>query len=328
MFCKENKVKNYQINSLSETRWACRYNSIKNINLNFEEIKAAITKLAIGKSHFKYECVGILKELNSVKFLICLRVMKEILSHIHTLHKYLQSIDINLGDAATQIIATNDIIKSIRNETCFTRICENLDFNEISRKRHMASNLQTDFVVYSTIGHRDNISEKEMYFSTLFLPILDSVINEFSRRFNNDVLSLAKNIDSVIRLDGNNIDILLEKYSKLLSIDKELLCLEIKIASHEYHQFNLNIIGMLKANKYPNLYKLYCLCLTFPISSSTCERSFSVLRRTNNYLRSTMSDTRISDLSLLCIENDMLKSIPIKTFIDQFISKPRRLIFH
>ena len=61
-------------------------------------------------------------------------------------------------------------------------LTSNIDFNEISRKRHINSNLENDFVVYSTIGHRDNVSEKETYYKTLYLPILDCIINEFSHQ--------------------------------------------------------------------------------------------------------------------------------------------------
>ena len=38
-----------------------------------------------------------------------------------------------------------------------------------------------------------------------------------------------------------------------------------------------------------------------------------------------MADSRFGDLSLLCIKKDFLKTIPSKSFIEQFISKPPKI---
>lgn len=253
--------------------------------------------------------------MKSVTFQICLRLFNEILCHIHTLHKFLQSSNATLGDASTQIIATLNYIKSLRNETEWSRIVNNIDFNEISRKRHINTNFN-DFVVNSTIGQRDSPSE------------IDCVINEFESRFSENALSVAKSVGSILRLEDFNMNSLFEYYSNILTSNKDLLISEFKIASNEFKTFGLPVSDIITKEKYPQLYTLYCICLTLPVSSSTCERSFSVLRRIHNYLRTTMSDTRLSDLSLLCIEKEFFKTIPISSFMDEFISKPRRLKFH
>ena len=143
--------------------------------------------------------------------------------HIHTLHKYLQTITATLGDAFTQISATSNYIKSLRNETEWNRIVLNIDCNEISRKRHINSVFNEDFIVYSTIGQREAITEKEHYYKSLFLPVIDSVISEFDTRFSNEVLSLSKSVDTVLRLEPNNVDLIIDKYSSLLGIEKEIL---------------------------------------------------------------------------------------------------------
>ena len=54
-------------------------------------------------------------------------------------------------------------------------------------------------------------------------------------------------------------------------------------------------IGMLAL--YPNLALAYRLILTLPVSSCSCERSFSAVKFVKNSLRSTMSSDRLSDLS-------------------------------
>ena len=53
---------------------------------------------------------------------------------------------------------------------------------------------------------------------------------------------------------------------------------------------------------FPNLAKLLQLVLTIVVSTASCERSFSALKRIKTYLRSTMSEQRLNDIALLSIE--------------------------
>jgi len=52
---------------------------------------------------------------------------------------------------------------------------------------------------------------------------------------------------------------------------------------------------------YPNLYKLMQVALTIPISSATRDRSFSLMRRIKNWLRTSMVQSRFTNLSSLYI---------------------------
>ena len=67
----------------------------------------------------------------------------------------------------------------------------------------------------------------------------------------------------------------------------------------------------------------YMLLRTLPVTVATCERSFSKLKLIKNYLRSTMSEERLSDLAMLSIENERAKHwIVLKWWI--FLRKRRR----
>ena len=49
----------------------------------------------------------------------------------------------------------------------------------------------------------------------------------------------------------------------------------------------------------PNIYTLLKLFGTIPLSSCSCERPVSALRRLNNYMRCTQSEERLSALALI-----------------------------
>ncbi|XP_053569321.1 LOW QUALITY PROTEIN: zinc finger MYM-type protein 1-like [Bombina bombina] len=66
------------------------------------------------------------------------------------------------------------------------------------------------------------------------------------------------------------------------------------------------------------------LFLTICVSVASCERSFSKLKLIKNYLRSTMGQSRLSDLSILSIESDLAKDIDFHEVINNFAALKAR----
>ncbi|XP_074352732.1 uncharacterized protein LOC141691879 [Apium graveolens] len=79
---------------------------------------------------------------------------------------------------------------------------------------------------------------------------------------------------------------------------------------------------------YPNVWIAYRILLTIPVTVSYAERSFSKLKLIKSYLRSTMSQERLSGLAMLSIEKDMVEKLDYVNLIDIFASEnTRRIIF-
>lgn len=86
----------------------------------------------------------------------------------------------------------------------------------------------------------------------------------------------------------------------------------------------INIDKIQKAltlNVFPSLFKLFQVALSLPISSATCERSFSAMRKIKTWLRTSMLQDRFNNSSILYIENDL--NIDVEKIIDIFGSKNR-----
>ncbi|ESN93471.1 hypothetical protein HELRODRAFT_88724, partial [Helobdella robusta] len=65
--------------------------------------------------------------------------------------------------------------------------------------------------------------------------------------------------------------------------------------------------------------------LTIPLSNASGERSFSVLKRIKNYLRSTMGEQKLNNLVVLYIEQEIINSVDTAKIIDEFArSKARK----
>ena len=182
-----------------------------------------------------------------------------------------------------------------------------------------------------------------------YLVSLDSVINSTSKRFQNfkNVASKfscldPKHFKKTLDEDNvNKLECLADTYSDAIDSKTEIV--------QEFHSFKdmfkeimssktnssvekltiNNVLKFMRANDmcsiYPNLSTLYHIFLTLPISSAGAERSFSRLKLIKSYLRSTMTEERLSGLALLSIERRFATELDYDKVMDYFSKmKPRR----
>ncbi|OXA54957.1 Zinc finger MYM-type protein 1 [Folsomia candida] len=77
-----------------------------------------------------------------------------------------------------------------------------------------------------------------------------------------------------------------------------------------------------------NCHKALRIFLTLPVTVVTNERSFSKLKIINNYLRSSMGQERLTDLSIIFIEHNYVKDMSFNNIIDDFaVAKCRNVQF-
>lgn len=67
------------------------------------------------------------------------------------------------------------------------------------------------------------------------------------------------------------------------------------------------------------VHKLLRLYLTVPITSSTSERAFSILRRLLTYLRATMTEQRLNNCMLLHVHKDLTDDLDLFEIAKDFI---------
>ena len=67
--------------------------------------------------------------------------------------------------------------------------------------------------------------------------------------------------------------------------------------------------------------KLLRLILTIPAISASCERSFSSLRRENNYKMSSQSEDWLGNLIVITMNKDLLKKMKLECGDDTFYNK-------
>jgi len=148
---------------------------------------------------------------------------------------------------------------------------------------------------------------------------------ELNDRFSSKTLSLMKSISTVYPESKNflNIDDIGD-FSCHIDADSSALKNEFIVIKPMLQSKTINdVIEFLNellplANAFPQTLRMIKNAITMPISQVTCERSFSKMKIIKNYLRNSMTDKRLSDLTVLAIERDF--DINYERVIDQFAS--------
>ena len=74
---------------------------------------------------------------------------------------------------------------------------------------------------------------------------------------------------------------------------------------------------------FPTLIKVLQIALTIVVTTAECERSFSCLKRTKNYLRSSMSEQRLIDLAVCPLNRNCQKSFHWMTLFRSLLVKTK-----
>jgi hypothetical protein len=116
---------------------------------------------------------------------------------------------------------------------------------------------------------------------------------------------------------------------KLLHISKSSLKAEIRVAFIllivKKKDFNINDVKEVEKQIFPYFSKLLQVTLSIPISSATCERSFSPMRRIKHWLKSSMTQDRFTNLSILNIERDVTKKLVENEIVNKFAEKNKKI---
>jgi hypothetical protein len=113
----------------------------------------------------------------------------------------------------------------------------------------------------------------------------------------------------------------------LVDIDGEELWRELSLIQNllEKSMGPLDILKFLEKRPfYPFANIAYRILLTIPVTVASAERSFSKLKLLKSYMRSTMTQERLSGLATIALKNDILEKINYKDMIEDFISRNSR----
>lgn len=188
-----------------------------------------------------------------------------------------------------------------------------------------------------------NVDDVKLHYKRIFIEIIDNIYNESRDRYSN-----LKNLKFFELLSCENFnkftnvfpDELVNEFVNIynahnFNIDRlrnELKCI---YKSPEFSKFGVyTVIAHFYENNlqkiFPEVLRLAKLIVTIPATSASTERSFSSLKRIHTYLRNTQSQQRLTDLSMLSIEKQLVAAMKrTPTFYNDvltaYLKKDRRV---
>ena len=84
------------------------------------------------------------------------------------------------------------------------------------------------------------------------------------------------------------------------------------------------IVDLKISECFPNVEKAQRLYLSLMVSNCSGERSFSLLKRVKNVLRSTTTQDHLSALAPLNIESELVRSLNVDDIINDFATAKAR----
>ena len=174
-----------------------------------------------------------------------------------------------------------------------------------------------------------------------YSPIIDQILssmktrieayNRFQRKFS---FLMELNTMSKCKIEAN-AKTLLQYYPDNLeeSLPEEMIYFSTLIKQHHFNSEckEIQMFRFINENEFthtfPNVSVVFRLCFCLMISNCSGERSFSVLNRVKNHLRSFVGQKRLNSLALLSIENKPLEKVDTDDIVKSFaLSKSRKCV--
>ena len=146
------------------------------------------------------------------------------------------------------------------------------------------------------------------------MQLLSFLYPQFSATCSNDEIRSATM--NIMQKYGND-------FSEDLEFEIRSFATEFKSDIIQKHEIK-DIVKILQDSRvissFPQFHKLLILFLTIPVTGAAADRSFSKLKLIKTYLRSSMAQSRLSNLAIISIENEEAKAIDRDDLIFKFAS--------
>ncbi|XP_063810584.1 zinc finger MYM-type protein 1-like [Pseudophryne corroboree] len=340
------------LRSQSKTRWSAKMEAVEAVYKHLDKVMKALEELGtnpLSSPETKSEANSLLKHISKFEFIIITCFWYGILRKIDRVSQYLQRDDVTVDKAVRNIRGLINLIQSARESAVPEAITEAKDIAH-------TNNLTTDFKETRSRKKKrmfdesetpgddaSNISQEKLFRISL-LEIIDRIISELNKRF----LALEKINEKFGFLHGMELQKSETKHLKtqakeLAQIYKEDINEEEflhEIESFKFHALEVDekmkssppatILTLIYKHRleeaYPNITTALQIFLTLPVSVASRERSFSKLKLIKTYLRNTMGQERLTNLSIISIEHKRASTLCYEDIIKIFAAKKARRV--
>ena len=175
---------------------------------------------------------------------------------------------------------------------------------------------------------RRNVRCAHTEYKRLFVQVIDNIFCEIDDRYSeifklkffqlfNNKLYEKYRLDFPTEALDSLFDIYANHFDKQV-LKNQLICLYSSPELKDRNVFELIVFISQNSleDAFPQLLKLAYLVVTIPATSASAERAFSSLKRIHTYLRNTQGQERLSELSMVAIEKQLLT---LQTYTSKYL---------
>ena len=336
------------IKSQSDTRWESRIKCIKPLRYNLKEVLLALKDLEAISIQRKdgraaSETKSLIADLSKWSFLLSVFIWYDILFQVNKASKILQSYGVSLHTMETEIQTTEKFLQNYRTTgydsaaTSAVQIAQELDIDPSFPPSRSGKKRK----LFDYQGEEEQRATPELKFkSNFFYPLADQAMMSIKERFNllrevSSAFSFLYTRDKLLLVQQENalLTCCKEFQKKFGDIDSDemsaelqrfVLILQKKRNLNTAQDFLNYLLKTRLLELYPNVYIALRILLTCPVTVASAERSFSKLKLIKTFNRTSMTDSRLSSLAMLSIENDCARSLDYDNVITAFANKKVR----
>ncbi|CAH2330473.1 zinc finger MYM-type 1-like, partial [Pelobates cultripes] len=329
---------------LSDTRWSCRADACQALVHGYDNIMDILFEFATDieeKSECRNTAKGLFYQISKLETGIFAEFWNTVLQRFNSSSKTLQSVQLNLNAAVGVLKSLKDFINEQRTKfDAFEEAGKRLTDTEeyiVEHRRLQRRNVRQQPLDY---GHSEEaqLTPKEAFYAKAFLPCVDKPLMCLEHRLGaySEVCDLFGFLINFPAMDSESINIAAEKLSAFYKHDlgttfgDELiqfqsfisLFLDEKPDDCSIEQFMYNTINDKDVrDTFPNTEIALKIYLTLMISNSSGERSFSKMKLIKNLQRTTMSQSRLTKLSIMSAESDILRGLDFSNITKTFAAQ-------
>ncbi|KAF3844226.1 hypothetical protein F7725_013567 [Dissostichus mawsoni] len=251
---------------MSDTRWGSRGKTVGAFLDHFKSAHSALTDLESRTSSNSNMANNLRHSMESFDTIVTAVTTNKILGYIQPLTKELQSPNIDLMTAYKEAREVAQVISTLRNEEGFCDI--------YAQSIELASTID---VVPS--------KKRPAMLATYLIP------------------------SALSRLTKDKQEMMVSWYREDLpqpdSIDQEIHRWKVKNQPPTLLVLTAkDTLNMIHVQYYLNIHCILSIYLTLPVTTCSCERSFSALRRLKTWLRSSIGNDRLSGLAMMHVHRN------------------------
>ncbi|KAF3849575.1 hypothetical protein F7725_019294, partial [Dissostichus mawsoni] len=323
--------------AICPTRWCVRTIAMKRVCSSYTELQKTLKILKDDKSvrgDARAKIGGLYKQSLKGRTLFGLLCCEALFEPCEAVAKNLQSNNASARGALECTHLLRERIVALRDDTVVQGIESKVsaaDLKMPDARQHRAS---------KTPARYRHTTEPEAHAMSTwrqeFFEAVDLLTAELKRRFDQDGMKIAALRENVLIEAANSrgqqqtLELESLHLPQLISdVDRYRLDLQLKMlgdAIGDSPCHTVQDIATRVAKLHPqargifqDVEKLIKLCLCMPISVASSERSFSTLRRLKTWLRSNMTQKRLTHLTLMHVHSNILDNVDVSALMRVFI---------